>query len=116
MATIVNGHSVPASASQHFLFEEEHEIFRRTVRQFVEREVNPQADAWEAKGRIPKELFLRGGELAFFGHGVPEKYTGYDSDARMSIVLAEELSHAHASGVGMGFGAHSEIAMPHIVR
>jgi alkylation response protein AidB-like acyl-CoA dehydrogenase len=117
MATL----STPESAGQtqaatHYLFEEEHEIFRRTIRQFVEREVNPHAEEWEQAGRIPKEFFLRGGELGFFGHGVPEAYGGYDADCRMAIVLAEELSRAHASGVGMGFGAHSEIAMPHLVR
>jgi len=100
----------------HFLFEEEHQAFRKTIRQFLEREVNPHADAWEAAGRMPKEMFLRGGELGFFGHCVPEEYGGHGGDCRWAVVLAEELSHARTSGVGMGFGAHSEIAMPHLVK
>lgn len=103
-------------AEQHFLFGPEHEQFRRTIRQFVAKEINPHADEWEAACRFPKSLFLRGGELGFFGHCVPEQYGGLGADVRMAIILAEELSHAHTSGPPMGFGAHSEIAMPHIVR
>jgi len=109
-------HDTSSTAPSHFLFDDEHDQFRRTIRQFLEREVNPRADELEAAGIVPRELFLRGGELGFFGHGVPEAYGGYGTDCRMSVVLAEELSHAHTSGVGMAFGAHSEIATPHIVR
>lgn len=105
-----------STATPHFLFGEEHELLRRTVRQFLEREVNPHADAWEEAGIVPKELFLRGGELGFFGHCVPEEYGGYGADCRMAVVLAEEFSYAHTSGLGMAFGAHSEIALPHIAR
>ncbi|MBX7166876.1 MAG: acyl-CoA dehydrogenase family protein [Pirellulales bacterium] len=111
MATIAS-----PSVGSHFLFTEEHELLRKTVRQFLEREVNPHADAWEEAGIIPKSLYLRGGELGFFGHHTPEEYGGYGADARMAVVLAEEFSFAHTSGLGMAFGAHSEIAMPHIVR
>jgi alkylation response protein AidB-like acyl-CoA dehydrogenase len=109
--------SVAAIETQpSFLFEPRHEQFRQAVRQFVEREVNPQADLWEEQGRIPKSLFLRGGELGFFAHGVPEADGGTGIDCRMAIVMAEELSKAHTRGVGMGFGAHNEIAKPHLVR
>jgi acyl-CoA dehydrogenase len=50
-------------ARPHFLFEARHEQFRQTLREFVGREVNPQADLWEHQERVPKALFLRGGEL-----------------------------------------------------
>lgn len=112
--------SEPQSASAvgsagHFLFTEEHQLFRRTIRQFLEREVNPHADEWEKAGKMPKAMWLRGGELGFFGHRIGEEYGGNGSDTRMAVVLAEELAHARTSAVGMGFGAHSEIAMPHLV-
>jgi len=100
----------------HFLFAEEHHQFRRTARQFVQREVDPHADEWEEAGRIPKSLYLRGGELGFFGHCVPEEYGGLAADVRMAVVLAEEFARAKTSGLGMAFGANSEIALPHIVR
>jgi alkylation response protein AidB-like acyl-CoA dehydrogenase len=104
------------TASAHFLFDDEHQQLRRTARQFVEREVDPHADAWEEAGRVPKSIYLRGGELGFFGHCAPEEYGGLAADARMAVVLAEEFSRAKTSGLGMAFGAHSEIALPHIVR
>jgi alkylation response protein AidB-like acyl-CoA dehydrogenase len=100
----------------HFLFEPRHEQFRQTVRQFVEQEVNPHADEWEQQERVPKSLFLRGAELGFFAHGAPEKFGGTGIDCRMAIVMGEELSKGHTRGVGMGFGAHNEIAKPHLVR
>jgi len=106
--------SAPASEVGHFLFDEEHQQLRRTVRQFVQREINPHADEWEAACTFPKELFLRGGELGLFGHSVPEQYGGMGADARMAVVIAEEMSHAHTSGPGMGLGAHAEIALPHL--
>lgn len=108
--------SPTAERQAHFLFDDEHEQFRRTVRQFIDREVNPHADEWEAACRIPKSLFLRGGELGFLGHSVPEEYGGMGADCRMGVVMAEEMAHARSSGVGMAFGAHTEIATPHLTR
>ncbi len=105
-----------AATPGHFLFEEEHEQLRRTVRQFVAREIDPHADEWEEAGRVPKSLYLRGGELGFFSHCVSEEYGGIGGYCRMAIVLAEEFAHARTSGLGMAFGAHSEIAMPHLSR
>ncbi len=99
-----------------WLFEPQHQAFRQQVRAFVEREVNPQADAWEEAGRIPKSLFLRGGELGFFAHGTPPEFGGTGIDCRMAIVMAEELSRSHTCGIGMSFGAHNEISKPHLVR
>ncbi len=102
--------------SEHFLFDDEHHQLRRTVRQFVEREINPHADQWEAQCRIPKSLFLRGGELGLFGHSVDPRYGGLGADCRMAVVIAEEMSRARSSGPGMAFGAHAEIALPHLNR
>jgi acyl-CoA dehydrogenase len=103
-------------ARTHFLFDPSHDQFRATIRKFVDCEVNPQADKWEQQERIPKSLFLRAGELGFFAHGTPEDHGGAGIDCRMAIVMAEELSKAHTRGVGMAFGAHNEIAKPHLVR
>jgi acyl-CoA dehydrogenase len=86
------------------------------VRKFVEEEVNPHADEWEQQESFPRSLFLRGGELKLFAHGAQEEYGGTGIDSRMAIVMSEELSRGHTRGVGMGFGAHNEIAKPHLVR
>jgi alkylation response protein AidB-like acyl-CoA dehydrogenase len=100
----------------HLLFEPRHDEFRQVVRDFVQREVNPNAEAWEEAEQFPKTLFLRGGELGLFAQGAPEQYGGTGIDCRMAIVMSEELSKGHTRGVGMGFGAHNEIAKPHLVR
>ncbi len=99
-----------------FLFEPRHQEFRRLVRAFVEREVNPNADAWEEAGRVPRALFLKAGELGLFRHGVPEAEGGSGIDCRMAIVMSEEISRGRTRGVGMALGAHNEIAKPHLVR
>ena len=106
----------PVSSGRHFLFDDEHEQLRRTVRQFVGREINPHAEKWEADCRIPKSLFLRGGEIGLFGHSVAPQYGGIGADCRMAVIIAEEMSHAHTSGPGMALGAHAEIALPHLNR
>ena len=115
-ATIDPSSNASAASAGHFLFEEEHDQLRRTVKQFVAREIDPHADEWEEAGRVPKSLYLRGGELGFFSHAATEEYGGIGLDCRMAVVLAEEFAHARTSGLGMAFGAHSEIAMPHITR
>jgi alkylation response protein AidB-like acyl-CoA dehydrogenase len=106
----------PSTEQPDFLFEPKHDAFRKLVREFVEREVNPHADEWEEAGRVPRELFLKAGELGLFAHGAPEEYGGTGADCRMAIVMSEELSKARTRGVGMALGAHNEIAKPHLVR
>ncbi len=106
----------PIEQQPDFLFEPRHDDFRKLVREFVEREVNPYADAWEEAGRVPRELFLKAGELGLFKHGAPEEYGGLGTDCRMAVVMSEELSKARTRGVGMALGAHNEIAKPHLVR
>ncbi|MBI2825042.1 MAG: acyl-CoA dehydrogenase family protein [Planctomycetia bacterium] len=106
----------PPSTQCSFLFDAEHEAFRAEVRRYVEQELNPRSDAWDESGRIPREEFLRAGELGLFGLAVPEAYGGSAGDCRMPLVMAEEMARARSRGVSMGFGAHSAIAMPHLVR
>jgi acyl-CoA dehydrogenase len=103
-------------AVPHFLFTPEHDLLRAKTRCFVEQELNPHSDKWDELGRIPKELFLRGGELGQFGLAVPEEYGGAGGDCRDCLVVAEEMSRARSRGVSMGFGAHAQIATPHLVR
>jgi acyl-CoA dehydrogenase len=106
----------PQAAPPHFLFTPEHDALRAATRRFVDQELNPQSDKWDESGRIPKEMFRRAGELGQFGLVVPEEYGGAGGDCRDCLVVAEEMSRARSRGVSMGFGAHAQIAMPHLVR
>lgn len=97
-------------------FTEEHEILRRHIRKFVETELAPHADEWEAAGGFPNEIFRRMGEAGLLGLRYPEEYGGQGGDLFASIVLAEEMSRSNASGLPTAVAVHTEMAMPPILQ
>lgn len=100
----------------HWIFTEEHEMFRKTVRKFVEKKVTPYAEEWEAEGMIPKQLFEQMGELGYLGIKFPTDYGGGGLDHIMDAVLQEELIKCGAAGVAATIGAHTSISLPQISR
>jgi len=96
------------------VFGEHHEMFRATVRAFVEREVMPQVEAWEAAGRIPKTIWPRMGELGFLGVEYDEKYGGAGADVMMTAVLHEECARSRSGSFAMAVGVHTDMASPHL--
>lgn len=96
------------------LFTPEHEIFRQTIRQFIENELAPHAEEWEEAGEVPREIFLRMGELGYLGMRFPEKYGGGD-DLLAEAVLHEEMCRCRSGGAAADIGAHIALAMPHIL-
>jgi alkylation response protein AidB-like acyl-CoA dehydrogenase len=96
------------------LFQPEHEVFRQTIRQFIENELAPHADEWEEAGEVPREVFKQMGELGYLGMRYPEEYGGGE-DILAEAVFHEELAHCRSGGVGADIGAHIAIAMPHIL-
>ncbi|MEK7357284.1 MAG: acyl-CoA dehydrogenase family protein, partial [Bdellovibrionota bacterium] len=69
-------------------FTEQHKSLRESVRQFVEKEINPHVDAWEAAGRFPAhELFKKMGALGFIGINKPEQFGGLGIDASYNVVF-----------------------------
>ncbi|MCK6512676.1 acyl-CoA dehydrogenase family protein [Myxococcota bacterium] len=94
------------------IFQEEHEMFRRSVKAFVEREITPHHPAWEEAGIVPREIWKKAGGLGFLCPWLGEVYGGPGADFLSSVVVAEELSSAGASGVA--FTLHSDIVAPYI--
>ncbi len=93
------------------LFEEEHELFRETVRDFMNREVVPNHAQWEKDGIIPREIWKKAGDLGMFAMSVPEEYGGIGiTDFRFNVVVIEEIIRAGASG--LGFGLHNDVMAP----
>ena len=88
------------------LFGEDHEIFRKQVRKFVEKEILPYVDRWEEEKYFPDELFRKAGEAGFFGVLVPEEYGGSGGNAVYAAVLIEELVGSGSGGVQAGLGMH----------
>src|SRR3954463_14163311 len=98
-------------------FTEEHQAFRKTVRAFVEREIDPYVDQWEREGRMPThELFAKLGDLGFLGLEYDPAYGGGGADHLFSVVLAEEVGRADAAGVGMAIAVQTDMATPSLHR
>ena len=99
------------------VFSEEHQAFRKSVRAFVEREIDPYVDEWERAGQMPThELFAQMGELGFLGLEYDPAYGGGGADHLFAVVLAEEIGRADAAGVGMAVGVQTDMATPSLAR
>ena len=103
-----------ASQRRHFIFTDEHQQLRETIRRFVVSELQPHAEEWE-ETTFPDWVFTRMGELGFLGLDKPEEYGGQGGDYYSSLVLAEEMAHAHCGGLAMGIAVQTDMAMPPIL-
>ena len=99
---------------QRELFEAEHDLFRESVAEFLEREVKPHHAQWEKDGIVPREVWTEAGKVGLLGLGVPEAYGGSGvRDFRFNAVLSEEICKAHASG--LGFTLQNDVIAPYLV-
>jgi len=98
-------------------FTEEHEAIRRTVSQFIDREINPHADQWEQDGIFPAhEVFRKMGDLGLLGITKPVEYGGLGLDYSYQVVLSEEVGRIRSGGVGMAIGVQTDMATPALAR
>ena len=97
-------------------FTPEHEMFRDLVRRFVQDEITPHVDEWEERGKIPRELFRRMGELGLLGIEYPTQYGGADADFWMTVVLTEELARCRSGGVAFSVIVHTDMSSPWLGR
>jgi long-chain-acyl-CoA dehydrogenase len=95
------------------LFREEHNIFRESVRRFMEREVVPHHAQWEKDGIVPRELWLKAGAEGLLCCTVPEAYGGLGLDYLFDVVVFEELWRVGASGPG--FLIHADLVATYIL-
>jgi acyl-CoA dehydrogenase len=95
------------------LFREEHNIFRESVRHFVEREIVPFHAQWEKDGIVPRELWLKAGAEGLLCCTVPEQYGGLGLDYLFDVIVFEELWRVGASGPG--FLIHTDLVATYIL-
>ena len=86
-------------------FTPEHEAFRASVREFVRREIEPHAAAWDEAGSFPRELYRKAAALGLLGIGYPEAYGGTPADAMFAVIAAEEIARAGSGGVQASLGS-----------
>ena len=97
-------------------FTEEHKMFRRTVRDWCQKELHPNADEWEANRLFPNEVFKKAAELGLLGIRVPEEYGGLGLDWWYTACYAEEMVHCGMAGLTMGLLVQSDMATPIIAE
>jgi acyl-CoA dehydrogenase len=94
------------------LFSEEHDAFRKSFRQFCEREIVPHQQKWREQGQVDREIWRKAGAQGFLCTWMDEKYGGAGGDFLYATVLMEELARVYESGFAMGL--HSDIIVPYI--
>src|SRR5215467_15065957 len=98
---------------RHRHFDSEHEMFRKTFREFVRNEIAPHYDAWERDGITPREIWKQAGAHGFLCTWADEAYGGAACrDFRYDQIVAEEL----ANTPGVAFGLHSSVVAPYLDR
>ena len=105
---------VATAAQASPIFTEEHELFREQVRRFVDEEVKPHGDKWEAAGMVPRAVLRKMGQLGFLGIRYGEQYGGAAQDSLFAVILAEELGRSTFGGFAITVLVHTDMASPHL--
>ena len=96
------------------LFDEEHELFRSSFRQFLDKEVVPRNDRFESEGLMDRDVFAKAGAAGFLGMDVEERHGGGGvKDFRYNLVIAEEIQQAAVNAAGLGLTLHNDICLPY---
>ncbi|WP_334128217.1 acyl-CoA dehydrogenase family protein [Sneathiella sp.] len=95
----------------------EHKELIRSLTRFIDQEINPYVDEWEAAGEFPThDLFKKLGAAGFLGVSKPEAFGGLGLDYSYSLAVAETLGQIHCGGVPMAIGVQTDMATPALAR
>ncbi|VVN97380.1 acyl-CoA dehydrogenase family protein [Pseudomonas fluorescens] len=97
-----------------YIFAEEHDQFRESVRRFIAKEITPYHRQWEKDGLVSRDVWLKAGAAGFLCSNVPEEYGGVGADLKYNAIFTEELGRAGATGPG--FAVHSDMAATYITN
>ena len=95
-------------------FTEEHQLFRKSLQDFLQKEVVPHIEKWERTGTIERFIWKKFGEMGFFGLKYPEAYGGLNLDLFYTVIFLEELQRIKSSGFAAAMWAHAYLAMTHL--
>jgi len=95
-------------------FTEEHELFRKSLKDFLQKEVVPHIDKWEKTGTVERFIWAKMGEMGFFGLNSPEEYGGLNLDLFYTVIFLEELQKINSAGFAANMWAHTYLAMTHL--
>ena len=97
-------------------FTEEHQSFRQSFKEFLEKEVKPHINKWESEGKIDRFIWEKFGDMGYFGLNAPEAYGGLELDLFYTVIFLEELQKINSSGFAAAMWAHSYLAMTHLIK
>ncbi|MDY0781050.1 acyl-CoA dehydrogenase family protein [Tenacibaculum sp. IB213877] len=95
-------------------FTEEHQAFRQSFRDFLQKEVVPHIEKWEKTGTIDRFIWKKFGEMGYFGLNQPEEYGGLNLDLFYTVIFLEELQRINSGGFAAAMWAHAYLAMTHV--
>lgn len=95
-------------------FTEEHQLFRESLRDFLQKEVVPHIEKWEETGTIERFIWKKFGDMGFFGVHYPEEYGGMNLDIFYTVIFLEELQKINSGGFAAAMWAHAYLAMTHL--
>ncbi len=96
------------------LFGEDHDMFRKMTRSFIDAEILPYHDTWEEAGCVPREIWLKAGELGLLCPDAPPEYGGVGADYLFNAIVSEEAGRTGVTGPG--FMLHSDVVLPYIAH
>lgn len=96
------------------LYDSDHEMFRDSLRKFIEAEAMPHHEQWEKDGMVSDEIWLKAGEQGFLCPMIPEEYGGVGTDFLYNCIVNEEIGRSGCTG--LGWTLHNDITVPYIVR
>ncbi len=99
-----------------YYFTEEHELFRQSLRTFLEKEAIPNIDQWEEDRRTPRDIWKKMGEMGFLGLGYPEEYGGMGLDFFYDVVFNEELGRCNSGGFAITQQVVQYMSGPYILK
>lgn len=99
-----------------YYFTEEHEMFRKSIQDFLKSEALPYIDQWEADGKIPREFWRKFGEMGYFGLSFPEQYGGSNLDFFYTVVMLEEVSKVFSGGFAITAAVQVCMSSPYILH
>lgn len=95
-------------------FTEEHDLFRKSLQDFLQKDVVPNIENWEKTGVIDRSIWKKFGDMGFFGINYPEAYGGMNLDLFYTVILLEELQKINSGGFAAAIWAHCYLAMTHL--
>ena len=95
-------------------FTEEHQLFRESLQEFLQKEVVPHIEKWEETGTVERFIWEKFGEMGYFGLAYPEAYGGLELDLFYTVILLEELQKINSGGFAAAIWAHTYLAMTHL--